>query len=119
MKSAIIIEDDFIIRLFMGKELQKSGYEVVASLDRGEDLAKNVEKYRPDLILVDVELNGDLDGIDAVSGIDIEHRPELVFVTGSALEHVRERTEPLRPLAILSKPFDLKKFNEAVTPESR
>ncbi len=114
MTKAIILEDDFIIGLYISNELKKANIEVAATLDKGEDLAKSVDEHSPDLLIVDVKLNGVLDGIDAVNNLSDEKKPAVVFITGSSTGKTCERIRELNPLAMLSKPFNSSDFQPIV-----
>lgn len=110
MKKAIIIEDDFIIGLYMRKQLEKSNILVVDTLDRGEDLAASVLKHQPDMLLIDVELSGNIDGIEAVSKLSSKKKPALIFMTNSSDADTSQRIRNLKPLGMMSKPVNTADF---------
>lgn len=114
MKRAIIIEDDFIISLFLRNQLKKLNIEVVDIVDTGEGLIQSTNKHKPDLLLVDVELNGKLNGIEAVRNLSAENKPGLIFITGSPNGKNREQIRKLKPLALLGKPVSSKDLNEII-----
>ncbi len=107
MKKAIILEDDFIVGLFLKNQLEKLGIHVAARLDRGEDLAESVIKHRPDILLIDIELYGDIDGVEAAKTLSEKNRNKIVFITGASLRNISERVRDVQPLALLSKPVNI------------
>ncbi|MBP3192386.1 response regulator [Natronogracilivirga saccharolytica] len=114
MKRAIIIEDDFIISLFLRNQLKRLDIEVVDILDSGEDLTRSALEHKPDLLLVDVELNGKLNGIEAVRNLPSNCKPGLIFITGSPNGKNREQIRKLKPLALLGKPVGAKDLSSII-----
>ncbi len=115
MKKAIIIEDNFIIGLYIRRQLEKSNVRVVATIDRGEDLAAMVREHHPDVLLIDVNLGGPMDGIDAASELPGDLKPALIFITGTSDKNICERILKLNPLGLLSKPIDMETFRNILS----
>jgi len=100
----LVIEDDPVVSLAMEHFLAEAGYVILASCARGEDALAEAQSQGPDLILADVRLAGDLDGIDAVAAIFRQRRVPVIFVTAHTDTHTRQRMEAVGPATILAKP---------------
>ena len=75
----LIVEDEHIISLDIQTSLESSGYTVVGHADRGEDAVKKVREVHPDLILMDIGLKGELDGIEAATQIRTQFDLPVIF----------------------------------------
>lgn len=102
----LILEDDMIIAADISMHLTKMGYEVIGILARGEDAIQNIQENPPDLMLVDVNLKGKLDGIETVQQIRaINDKIGIIYLTANADEATYNRAKVTKPEAFISKPF--------------
>ena len=62
----MIVEDEMIIGANISLQLSKLGYDVTGIVSRGEEAIAHVKQNRPDIVLMDIQLKGELDGIDTV-----------------------------------------------------
>ena len=65
----LIVEDEAIIAMEMENQLQGLGYEVTSIVDTGENAIKKAEEDKPDLMLMDIRIKGEMDGIAAAEAI--------------------------------------------------
>src|SRR5438270_12312056 len=80
----LIVEDESIVQLDLQTRLERMGYHVVGIASRGEEaVAKSVE-LKPDLIIMDVRLDGDMDGVEAARRIRELQGTPVVYVTAYA-----------------------------------
>lgn len=84
MKKILIVEDEAIVAMENKMNLTKAGFLVVGSVSSAEDALLKIAETLPDLILMDIKLKGDLNGIDAVSIIREKHDIPVVFLTGNS-----------------------------------
>jgi CheY-like chemotaxis protein len=101
----LIVEDDFLVAMAMELALKEVGVDVVGiarSAEEAEDLAA---KHRPKLVVMDIHLAGERDGVDAALAIFRTHGIRSVFATAHQDSHTRHRAEPSAPLGWLSKPY--------------
>lgn len=68
-KSILIVEDESIIALNLKYDLEDLGYEVIGIVDNGDDAIYNAVEFRPDLTIMDINLKGDINGIQAAKKI--------------------------------------------------
>ena len=90
--------------------LKENGYNVVGIADSPEEAMSLAEKYRPTVVLMDIMLNGALDGIDVAEKILKQYDIAVIFLSGYDDNEVIERAKKVRPLAFLLKPFNEKQI---------
>jgi CheY-like chemotaxis protein len=110
----LLVEDEVITAMFMQKQLSSNGYNIVDHVSTGENAVLSSKKNTPDLILMDIRLAGEIDGIEAASIIKAESDIPIIFVTGYDSESVHERAEKLNPLGYFVKPLNIKSLKEIV-----
>ena len=81
-KKILIAEDDKIIALDIKKYLTSLGYSVYDVVHEGETLLKRARKDLPALIISDISLQGELDGIEAISRLSEDYKIPYIFITG-------------------------------------
>jgi CheY-like chemotaxis protein len=84
MKKVLIVEDEAIVAMENKMNLTKAGFLVVGSVSSAEDALLKIAETLPDLILMDIKLKGNLNGIDAVSIIRKNNNIPVVFLTGNS-----------------------------------
>lgn len=114
MKKILIVEDDLIIGLSTEKMVERLGCEVIGRVTTGEEAITVALDKKPDVILMDIRLAGELDGIDASLKIrDRNQNFKLIYVTGNADPGYREKAKGSGYVAYLIKPVrfeDLKRY---------
>lgn len=102
----LVVEDEGIVALHMENSLKKLGYVVPAIVDSGEEAIKKAEVLHPDLILMDVVLNGDMDGIEASRVIQSRLDIPVVYVTAFGDDSTLNRAKKTQQLfGFILKPF--------------
>lgn len=101
----LIVEDEMVIAANISMELTNLGYEVTAILPRGEDVLPNIKQNRPHLVLMDINLKGELDGIEIARSIRKEYDIPIIYLTANSDEQHFERAKETKPEAFISKPF--------------
>lgn len=100
----LLLEDDWIISKELALTLQEQGFEVVGVFDNGEEVLEKIQLLKPDLALIDIELAGDLTGIDTALEIKKMQIP-FVFLTAMADLATIEKAKLANPYAYLVKPI--------------
>ncbi|MEN6330127.1 MAG: response regulator [Methanobacteriaceae archaeon] len=106
----MIVEDDGLIALDIQKRLESWGYEALAVVDSSEEAVKKALLLRPDLILMDIVLRGEKDGIEAVENIKKHVDVPVIYTTAYADANTMERARDTQPEAYIIKPYDFKKM---------
>lgn len=101
----LIVEDEKIIALDLQRRLEKFDYRVVALAATADDAVAAAEQYRPDIVLMDIMLGGERDGIDAAVDIRNRFAIPIVFLTAYADERTVERAKQAEPVGYVLKPF--------------
>jgi PAS domain S-box-containing protein len=109
--SILIVEDESIVALDIENSLSSSGYSIVGKTDRGEDAVKLAKELRPDLVLMDIGLRGELDGIEAAIQIRRKYDLPIIFLTAFTTPTILERARKAEPFGYVVKPFDERELN--------
>lgn len=104
----LIVEDDAIISLTIEHTLKKLGYAIDGITVSGEECLEIMEKKSPDLVLMDIQLAGTLDGIQTASVIKEKYETPVVFLTAYSSEDIMERARLSEPFGYIIKPFNEK-----------
>lgn len=102
----LIVEDEYTSALVLRMQLEKLGYVVLGTHSRGEDAVLFMETHEADVILMDINLAGSMDGIEAARLIKEKRDIPIIFVTGYSDPDVRERAESLNPAGFIIKPVN-------------
>ena len=101
----LIVEDEAIIASVIAGALKKFDYEVIDILNTGEAAVAEALQKKPDLILMDIRLQGSMDGIDAAEQIQKELDIPIIYLTAYADEPTLERAKKTKPYGYIPKPF--------------
>ncbi len=106
MMTVLIVEDESLVALDLAETVRSYGFEVAGICADGETALRRTEALEPDIILMDINLSGDTDGIETAQRIYEQCRPVLIFLTAySDTSHI-ERAASLHPLGYLIKPVN-------------
>ena len=111
----LVVEDDRIIARSLRMILEQFGYEVTAVASTGRAAIREAEDTGPDLILMDIILDGEMDGIEAALVIRSHFSIPVIYLTAYSDHATRERAEATQPFGYLSKPImkdDLRRIVE-------
>jgi len=109
-----IVEDDEIISNLITTMLERKGYSVVGRVGSGEEAIRLAAELEPDLVIMDINLSGQLDGIATARYIfQLFHYP-IIFLTGLYDESLLERAKGAQPLGYILKPFTDKELGSNV-----
>lgn len=101
----LIVEDENIIALNIKKKLKSFGYAVPAIVSTGEEAVKMTEIISPDLILMDIMLKGDMDGVKAAEEIKKRFSIPVIYLTAYSDDKVLDRAKVTEPYGYIVKPF--------------
>jgi CheY-like chemotaxis protein len=120
-KRILIVEDEMITAIDEQQCLESLGYEVIGIVASGEEAVELTKKERPDLVLMDITLKGEMDGIQAAWKIRDDFNIPVVFVTAHGDKAAFEAENMSASTGYIIKPFDknaLKDNIEATLEES-
>jgi signal transduction histidine kinase len=107
LKSKIlIVEDEAIEAMVFKKSLKSFGYDVVGVVDTGEDAIRKVAESKPDLVLMDIVLKGNMDGIEAATHLKKDYDISVLYLTAHPEESVVNRAKLTSPYGYIIKPVN-------------
>ncbi len=106
----MIVEDLSITALDLKNRLRRMGYEVLALAGSGEEAIQKAEETRPDLILMDIRLKGDMDGVEAAQRIREKLDIPVIYLTAHADDTTLQRAMVTGPYGYVLKPFEEKEL---------
>lgn len=101
----LVVEDEVMVAMTLEDTLEALGYEVVGTTDNGKDAVRLAGEKTPDLILMDIRIRGDIDGIEAAEKISEDYDIPVVFLTAHSDEQTLMRALKTQPYGFLIKPF--------------
>lgn len=110
----LIAEDEGIIARDLENRLKRQGYGVCSIVASGEDAIRKATAERPDLVLMDIVLCGDVDGIEAADEIRRLCDIPVIYLTAYADEKTVERAKLTEPYGYIMKPFEDRELRSAV-----
>ena len=105
MAKVLIVEDDFMLCLINKKSMELIGHTVVATVTNGANAIKEAKIHNPDVVLMDLRLNGDLDGIDTMNEIAKFSNVPVIYLTGNSDEINKQRAAKTNLLGFCVKPI--------------
>ena len=112
--TVLVVEDENIIAKDIENKLKRSGYVVVATVSSGEEAIKKTAEACPDLVLMDIMLAGDIDGIQAAEQIHTQFDIPVIYLTAYADENTLQRAKVTEPFGYLLKPFSVKEMRSTI-----
>lgn len=101
----LIVEDESIVAKDIQHSLKKLGYTVVEICSNGEDAIRVVEELKPNLVLMDIMLKGEMTGIEAASHIREKYNIPVIYLTAYADESTLSKAKVSEPYGYIIKPF--------------
>jgi CheY-like chemotaxis protein len=102
----LVVENEIIIASDIKKCLENAGYTVPAIASYGEKAIEQAAKFRPDLVLMDVMLRGDMNGIEAAAVIRDRFNIPVVYLTAYSDQNNLQKAKTTQPFGYLLKPFE-------------
>lgn len=103
--TVMIVEDERIVAQAIQLSLEREGFEVVANVGTGREALQVVASADPALVLMDISLSGEMDGIEAAALLRTEFSKPVVFLTAYSDPKTLERAKRAHPYGFLVKPF--------------
>lgn len=110
----LIVEDDMIIASNISLQLTKTGYEVTGIESRGEEAVIHTRLNPPDVILMDINLKGRLNGIETVKKIQKDNDIPVVYITANNDEVTFEEARKTHPFAFVDKPITMRDLSRTL-----
>ncbi|MFT4833137.1 MAG: DNA-binding LytR/AlgR family response regulator [Psychroserpens sp.] len=101
----LIVEDEMLIAANISLQLQNLGYEIGGVFPRGEEALAHLKEHPADIVLLDIQLKGALDGIETAAKIKDLYGLPIIFLTANTDDSHFNRAKETHPHAFISKPF--------------
>ncbi|MBI5383907.1 MAG: response regulator [Verrucomicrobia bacterium] len=112
--SVLVVEDEAIVATDLANKLDHLSYEVIGATARGEEAVSIARRQRPDIVLMDIRLQDQMDGTQAAGIILRELDIPVVYLTAYADESTLQRARDTGPFGYLVKPFDTRELRTAI-----
>lgn len=113
-KKVLIVEDDMIISMVLERMVLKLQHEVVAKVITGKEAIEAARNHSPDLILMDIQLKDNIDGITAMQEIRKTSSVHVIYITGNSDQYNLTRAEKTHFVDYLVKPIQMSDLKASI-----
>jgi CheY-like chemotaxis protein len=110
----LVVEDEVVIAMDLQQRLIRLGYDVPVIVGNGEEAIDTVVKLRPSLVMMDIRLQGEMDGIQAAQRIRREARIPVIFLTAHSDDTTLQRAKMAEPFSYIVKPFNERELKASI-----
>jgi len=110
----LLVEDDKTTILLLNKFIRDLGYNIIHTVPTGEEAIHEIIKFSPDVVLMDIILGGQIDGIETARQINDIHSIPVIFITSSSDSNTLKRALTTNPSGYIVKPVDKKELKSAI-----
>lgn len=110
----LVVEDENIVATDIKNRLKRLGYSVPAVVNSGEKALKKVEETHPSLVIMDIRLSGDMDGVTAAEKIRSRFQIPVIYLTAYSDETTLQRAKVTEPFGYILKPFQARDLQIAI-----
>ena len=100
----LIVEDDMLLSMVEERLIKRLGFEVIGKVTKGKEAIEKQEELNPDIIVMDISLKGDMDGIEAMEVIRETSDVPVIYLSGSGDRYSLERAKKTGFTDFLTKP---------------
>lgn len=110
-----IVEDDRVLQLMLKKMIERLGHEILGTAISGSEAIEKIQSLSPDLVLMDIQLKDDIDGIQVVEHIKSEQNIQVIYITGNSDQKYKERAKRFGYTDYLIKPLSFEVLTESIS----
>jgi hypothetical protein len=110
----LVVEDERIVARSLRKQLTALGYDVIAQAPSGEEAIQLTEEFLPDLVLMDISLEGPMDGVEAAATIRKRFGFPVVYLTAFSNKEILERARVTEPFGYILKPYEERELHVVI-----
>lgn len=114
MARILVVEDESVAAWYLQEALENLGHQVVANAMSGEEALEEVDQTQPDLVLMDIRIQGDIDGIGVAQQIRSRFDIPVVYLTAHADDSTLKRAIATNPFGYLVKPFQEREVHTTI-----
>ncbi len=113
-KRILVVDDERIVNLDIQATLKRLGYNIVGDAVSGSEAIEKASQFKPDLVLMDIKLRGEMDGVEAANFIIKSYDIPVVFLTAYSDDQTLNRAKLSGPFGYLLKPFEERDLRSAI-----
>lgn len=110
----LLVEDEQILALSLRDQLDQLGYKVIETITSGIEAVQYAQEMLPDLILMDIILQGTIDGVEAARQIQSFYDVPIIYITSHSDHNIIERAKLTQPFGYLMKPIQLNELEATI-----
>ncbi|WP_374384358.1 PAS domain S-box protein [Dongia sp.] len=110
----MVVEDERIVALNLCRSLNKLGYNASIIVSNGEDALRSIHAHKPDVVLMDIHIDGEMDGIETAAHIPQDLMVPVIYLTAYTEEATLERARQTKPYGYLVKPFSERELHATI-----
>lgn len=110
----LVVEDDIIIQMHLQRSLQHLGYNVIKTVSNGIEAIEEAGKHRPEMVLMDVKIDGSLDGVETADRIKKNFGIPVIYLTAFTDEDTLKRAKITEPYGYILKPFEIRELKTSI-----
>ena len=110
----LVVEDEIIVVMELQERLESLGYAVAAVAASGEEAIQKAAEMQPDLVLMDIRLQGEMSGIEAAEAIQAQFDIPVVYLTAFSDENTLQQAKATEPFGYLLKPFQARQLYSTI-----
>jgi PAS domain S-box-containing protein/putative nucleotidyltransferase with HDIG domain len=110
----LVVEDESVVSKDIQESLKGLGYLVCGTASAGDEAIKKAESLQPDLVLMDIVLKGNIDGVEAAETIRSRFHVPVIYLTAYSDEHTLNRAKVTEPSGYILKPFDERELHTTI-----
>ncbi len=114
-KKVLIVEDDMIISMVLERMILKLGHKVINKVITGQGAIDSAQEMNPDLILMDIQLKDNIDGISAMQQIRENSDVHVIYITGNSDQYNLSRAEKTNFVDYLVKPIQMSHLKKSIS----
>lgn len=107
----MLVEDEIITATALKKSLENLGYAISAVVDSGEDAIAKAGEDKPDLVIMDITLKGEMDGIEAAKVIRSKFEIPVIYLSAHSEDSILERAKITEPFGYIIKPYQIRELH--------
>ncbi|MBN1552830.1 response regulator [bacterium] len=110
----LLVEDEALIAMFLEMELLEAGYSVLGIVSTGEEAVELANQQKPDLVILDVRLAGEINGIETAQRLKKTGEIPIIFLTGYLDIELMETIKTIKPAGCFIKPVRFREIDTAI-----
>ncbi|MHA1728580.1 MAG: response regulator, partial [Promethearchaeota archaeon] len=110
-KKILIVEDEWVVAKDIRESIESLGYKVTSIENSGEQALLTVKHDQPDLVIMDIKIKGEMDGIETANRMKTQNNLPIVYITAYCNEEILQRAKISEPYGYIIKPFKLQELH--------